>query len=133
LRPGRFGVATLSLGTGYLLATLWADALAWVIPTSELAISGSDAAYVVLLLAPTLLVLVLSQKRQGVVPRLVSAVALALLITALLLPVLSIATIMDPGSRSLYETAEQYREVVISVVLVLGLLDVLFSRPTKAP
>jgi len=128
LRSGRFGATALALGAGYLLTLLWADTLtAKAIQLPFL--SWHNAVYSGLVLLPGLLTLIFSHKQKGFLPRIVAALILSVFVIALLLPMFN----PEPITQMAYDTVEHYREVIISGVLALGLLDMIFSRSPKPP
>lgn len=129
VRPGRFGMTVLALGAGYLLATLWTDSLA----ASQLVqlpfVSWRDAVFMGLILLPGVVALILGPRQKSLVPRIVAALAVALLAVTLILPLFK----AGPESGAVYHFISQYRDVIVSSLLVFGLLDAVFSRLPKAP
>jgi hypothetical protein len=134
MRQGRYGPAALSLGAGYIFGQFWADTIAgdYGALGEALGISAwHDFVFVVLVTVPALLVLILSPKRQSIIPKPVGAFALAALAVALLLPIFSLALVMDAQSRAIYETIENNKEILITAALALGLIDIAFARHPK--
>ena len=129
VRPGRFGQVVLALGAGYVLASLWADRLADYQLLRLSFVSWGDAVYLGLVLLPGIFVLLFSHKQKSVMPRMVAALAVALLVVALTLPLFS----AESQSRIVYDFINQYRDVIIATLLVVGLLDMAFARSPKAP
>jgi hypothetical protein len=127
-RPGRFGTTVLALGTGYLLTLIWIDTLAMYEFIRPSFLSWRDAAMIALVTFPGLLALLFSNKQKSLLPRIVAAPAVALLVITLLLPLF----IADAESQIMYRMIEDYRELIISGLLVLGLLDMVFARLPKA-
>lgn len=137
LRAGRFGPTMLALGAGYLLAEMWASRLGdWLeaeFGGSFLMISWQGVAYGALVLMPGLLALLFASKQKSVLPRFIASAVVGVFAVVLLLPVLSVATILDANSRLLHMTVQQYQAVAMTIGLVLGLADIFFSRLPKTP
>lgn len=136
VRSGRFGPAALSLMAGYTLALFWADTIAVTYEGlgEGLGISPwRDAVYASFITLPALAVLLVSPKRKSIVPRIVGALAFAALAVVLLMPIFSSALFSGPSGNSLYATIDQNRELVMTVVLVLALIDVIFASTPKLP
>lgn len=129
LRSGRFGLTVLALGAGYLIASLWTDTLASY-PLVQLSfLSWRDTVFMALILLPGMLVLLFGHKQKSILPTMIAALAIGLLAVTLTLPVFR----AEPQSRFVYDFIRQYREVIMAALLLLGLLDVAFSRSIKAP
>lgn len=133
-RSGRFGPAVLALSAGYIMAELWAEKIATTYQQfgadfSILAWHG--AVYTGIVLLPGLAALLLSQKRQSIIPGILAHVAIALLTVAILLPLVSPALVIDSASRSTHDVIMQHRDSIITVILVLGVLDIVFGRLPK--
>ncbi len=129
LRSGRFGMTVLALGAGYLLALLWVDTLAAHTMVQLSFLAWRDAVYMILVLLPGLLALFFSHKQKSLLPRIVAALAIAVLSMVLLLPLFS----PESESQTVYAMIERYREVIMSGLLALGLLDMVFARLPKTP
>ena len=129
VRSGRFGATVLSLAAGYVLALFWADTLASYSVGQFVFLTSSDVAYAVTLLVPGVLALLFGRKQKGLLPGVVGAAVLALFVVALLLDIFPV----DAAGHQAHALLERYREVTISVVLVLGLFDVLLARLPKSP
>ena len=129
IRAGRFGVTILALGAGYLLALLWTDTLISY-PLVEIAfMSWRDAVSVSLVVLPGLFALLFGRKQRSLLPRIVAASVTAVFVVVVLLPVLMV----DTSGRGLHTVLSQYRDEIISVILVIGLFDVVLARMPKAP
>lgn len=129
IRSGRFGVAALALGVGYLLARMWTDILVSLTSFALPYISTSDTVHAGLILLPGILALLFGHHQNSLVPRPVGALIIATLGVTLLLP------IFEPwaNGHEVYRTLENYQGVIITGGLILGLLDIIFGRLPKAP
>ena len=127
VRSGRFGSTILAFGAGYLLATLWTDALAGNQLVEVPYVSWRDAVFMGFIFVPGVLTLLFGHKKKSALPRVVAALAIALFVVSLTLPLFDAA----PPSHVVYGSIEQYREVIISALLVIGIFDVAFARPLK--
>jgi len=128
IRQGRFGTTVLALSAGYLLATMWGDKLMVYDFISLPFMSWRDGVYLVLVLLPGVLALLFSPKQSGPIPRILGAVFIATLGVALLLPLFA----SESPAQDVYGAMQQYRETIIAALIALGLLDMVFSRSTKA-
>lgn len=128
LRAGRFGMTVLALGAGYLLALLWMDRLAMYEFIRPSFLSWRDTVYITLIILPGLLALLFGHSKRSLVPRVIAAPAIALLVITLLLPLFT----ADGQSQMVYVVIERNRELIISGMLVLGLLDMIAARLPKA-
>lgn len=134
VRPGRFGPTALSLATGYVLATFWSDTIANSSREIGVTVGLSlwhDAVFAAIVIVPALFVLLLTPKRQSVIPRIISAVLLAVLVLVMLLPIFSLALIADSQSRAFYRMIENNKEVIVTITLLVGLIDMAFARHPK--
>ena len=129
LRSGRFGAVVLSLGIGYLLSFLWLSDLSSLNLMEVPLLSWQDAVYAGLVLLPGLLALLLSPKKKTVLPKIVAATMVAVLVVALMLPIMR----FEGQGGYIYDSLHSYRDVVITGVLALGLFDTFFARLPKAP
>lgn len=135
VRPGRAGIAILALIAGRELAELWA---------AQLATYSSHAAdkldvplwpgvfYVALVLVPAVLLLLLRKGTTSRVPRLLSALAVGMLATTLVTPVLESVFVIDPASRPLYTAITQYGSLITTVAVIIAFTDLLFTRSSKS-
>lgn len=130
IRAGRLGSTILALGTGYLLAIMWADTLVAYESIYLPGVSMRDASYVLLIVSPGLLAMLFAPKQKSLLPRIVQAFAVAVLGVALLLPVLALG---GGHVSELYKLIENNRNIVITGLLLLGLLDMVLSRSEKTP
>lgn len=130
LRAGRFGTTILAFGVGYLLATIWTDALASYGNFSMPGVSSKDITYAMLVVTPGILALIFSPKQKSLLPGLLQAFAVAVLGVALLAPILGVG---GGQISEFYTLIEQNRDILVTVLLLLGLLDMVFSRSEKAP
>lgn len=135
IRSGRFGIAALALGTGYILANFWAGHAADAYGEDLSAVLGAyswhEVLYLVIALLPVLFVLMLSRSRGSLLPRTIGSLALVVLAVTITLPVLSITGIMDDQSRTLYSFMESKSNAVVAVILIAGLLDVTLAKSSN--
>lgn len=129
VRPGRFGVVVLALGVGYITALQWTDALTTLIVLHTPLQAWPVATYAALVLLPGCVALLLARAQRSIVPRVIAACLLAVFVVLLLSPVL----LSEAGTPpAVYAGIERYREIGITVLLVLGLADALLSRAPRA-
>lgn len=129
IRDGRFGASILAMTAGMFLASLWTDTLVNVSHVTLPGITWHDAVYGGIVLLPGMLLLILAHKQHSIFPRLVAAVGIALFGTAAVLPILGVGA----EGYELYALIKQYRDLLLTVCIILGLIDIVAARPPKVP
>jgi hypothetical protein len=130
----RFGVLGLALAAGAMLSELWVGNLTPIIANAGLVLVQPPLESVVsagLILLPAILLLFSGPVYKGKPQRIAGAAAFAVLATALLLPPLGSALVIDDTARPVYEFFVQYRPVIITVALVYALGDLLITKTPK--
>ena len=130
LRAGRFGATILAFGVGYLLAAMWTDAIVAYGSFSVLGVPWRDVVYAALIVTPGLLAMLFSPKQKSLLPRIVQAFLIAVFGVALLLPVLGLG---GGHIGEFYNIIEQNQDAIVTLLLLLGLFDMVLSRSEKAP
>jgi hypothetical protein len=130
----RFGVLGLALAAGAMISTLWVGDLTPIIASAGLVLVQPPLESVVsagLILLPAILLLFSGPVYKGKVQRIVGALAFTVLATALLLPPLGSALVIDDTAKPIYEAFFQYRPVIITVALIYALGDLLVTKTPK--
>lgn len=128
IRSGRFGATILALGAGYLLAMMWTDILLPHVTMSLPYLTRYDTVNSFLILLPGILAILLSPQQKSILPKMIASLAVAGFGVVLLLPV------FEPWSKgsAVYATISDYQGVIITILLILGLFDILFARLPKS-
>ena len=132
-----FGVPTLALAAGSVLARLWTDSLTPIVAGLGLAIVQpplSSVVAVVLTIVPALLVMLRAPKVRGPAKRIMSGAVFALGAVALTYPAFESAVVLDSASKGTVEQMTPYLPLVITVCLALAVFEILFrKKKTKLP
>lgn len=130
LRAGRFGATILAFGVGYLLAAMWTDTIVAFKSVPVPGVPWRDVVYALLIVTPGILALLFSPKQKSLLPRIVQAFLIAVFAVALLLPILGLG---GGHIGEFYTILEKNRDVVVTLLLLLGLFDMVISRSEHAP
>lgn len=133
-RPGRFGLVALALAAGYILTLFWTRPLTGLLEVygdNFQGVSTRSLVFLALMLLPAFLVFLLSEKRRSILPRLISPLFLAVMLVALLLPILPSAKKSRDIGSEVYRLVSSNKEIIITTVLSLGVLDISFSKSQK--
>lgn len=136
LRPGRYGVAALALVAGNLLAAFFAADLADEYREFGVSVSGlswQNLVYSTLAILPMALIILFSQKLQSVLPRLIGSAFLAVLASAVLVPLFAKAADGASSVHAVSAFLAQYREQIIAGGVGLAVIDAILARPPKPP
>lgn len=128
----RFGLLGLSLTAGAMLSNLWSYDAGLVISTLGILPNGSLTQAVsqsAVVLLPALLLLFHGSTYHNVFARIIGSLLFALLALAFLIgPLEYILPLVGQGA-DIYDLFKQYKDVVISVGVVLAILDLFFTKP----
>lgn len=130
----RFGVLGLALAAGAMLSELWVGNLTPIIASAGVVLVQPPLESVVsagLILLPAILLLFSGPVYKGKVQRIIGSIAFAVLATALLLPPLGSALVIDDTARPIYDTFVQYRPAIITATLIYALADLLITKTPK--
>lgn len=135
LSARRFGVLSLGLAAGSVLAGLWSSWLADWLSSMDWQISWLPVGVlstIIVLLSPLVILLISGPKYHRQVERIVSALAVGLLTAAFLIQPLGKFMKLDGDALVVYQWLASVWQYVVSVGLVLGVMD-LFIMNTKKP
>ena len=123
----RFGLPSLALAAGAVLAELWAVPIAQFIASEGVVIEkpplGSVAAVIITLLAG-LSVMLRAPKVDGRVIRIVSSVAFGVLLAALTYQWFKAGVVLDEASVEYVAELEGSLSLITSILLIAAILDV---------
>ncbi len=122
----RFGVLGLALAAGALMESVWSPELlglveGWGVNFASISVAGMVSATLVLL--PAVLLLFSGPGYSGKRGRFMGSILFAGFATALLVPVVSQALILDSFGRMLYVMIEDVQRYIITGGIVLAILD----------
>ncbi|PID33253.1 hypothetical protein CR969_01705 [Candidatus Saccharibacteria bacterium] len=132
----RFGPLALALAAGSMLAEFWTEWLSIVIGGLGVSFPGlSDKviATIILLLSPLFLLLLGGPKYYGKHEKVISALAIAILTSALLVRPLGMYMTLDGDALAVYKTLSDWWQYVVTVGLLLGLFDLFLLHNAKLP
>lgn len=120
----RFGLPTLGLAVGALLATLWAEPLAPQVAEAGIIIERPPLTSVVaigLTLLPALFLIGRAPKVEGKMNRLLGALLFACALALLTYDAFSSAVVLDDASKAAAGFIERYRDIIVTVLLVIAI------------
>lgn len=130
----RIGMPMLALAAGALLATMWVGDLTPIIAQAGIVIVQpplESLVAVALTLLPALLVSSASGSYGNTMQQVVASVVFALFATALLLPYIGSALVIDDAGRPFYEFFVEYRSLIVTVGLMAGIVDLVILKKPK--
>jgi len=130
----RFGLLGLALAAGSILSGIWSyDAgllvgALGIFPTSPLTTAVTLALIVLL---PAVLLLFHGYTYKGAIGRIFGALLFTLLAMAFLVEPLGFALTLEGAGADAYRWLVEYKEVIISVGLVLAVVDLFLTKPAR--
>jgi hypothetical protein len=128
----RFGLLGLALAAGSILSTIWSFDAGLVVSAIGIFPAGPlttaiTLAFIVLL--PAIVLLFHGYTYKGLFGRVMGATLFTLLALAFLVEPLGFALPLDGIGANVYEKFVQYKEVIISVGMVIAVIDLFFTKP----
>jgi hypothetical protein len=130
----RFGVRGLALAAGAMIASLWVSDLTPLIAQAGFVLVQPPleaVVAVILTLLPALLLLSSGQPNKSTIQRIFGALLFALLAVALLLESIGAALVVENPGDQLYAFMVQYRDVIITICLILATIDLALTKIPK--
>lgn len=128
----RFGLLGLALTAGATLSTIWSYDAGLVIASTGLVPVGpmtNAIALSIVVLLPAILLLFHGYSYKGIFPRIIGSLFFTTLAVAFLLEPIGFALTLEGASADVYKQAMDYKDVVISVGVVLAIVDIFFTKP----
>jgi hypothetical protein len=128
----RFGLLGLALTAGATLSTLWSYDAGLLVSSTGLVPVGpitNAVALSLVVLLPAVVLLFHGYKYKAMFSRIIGSILFTILAIAFLLEPIGFALPLDGISASLYKQALDYKDVVISVGVVLAIIDLFFTKP----
>jgi hypothetical protein len=127
----RFGLLGLALATGSILSSLWGFDAGLVVSSMGIFPSGSLTNAVTLsliVLLPSILLLLHGHTYKDLISRAIGSLMFALLALAFLVQPLGGVLPLDGIGMNVYTWLVQYKDVIISVGLILAVVDLFFTK-----
>lgn len=128
----RFGLLGLALTAGATLSALWSYDAGLIVSSLGVLPEGVITQAVtqsLVVLLPAILLLFHGYAYKNVVGRLVGSLLFTLLALAFLIEPIGYALPLEGHGATAYATLRDYKDVVISVGVVLAVVDLFFTKP----
>lgn len=128
----RFGLLGLALTAGATLSAIWYDDASRVISVTGLVPVGpitNAIALSLVVLLPAILLLFHGYTYKAVIPRIVGSLLFTILALAFLIEPIGIALALEGTTAYVYNQALNYKDLVISIGVVLAIVDLFFTKP----
>lgn len=128
----RFGLLGLALTAGATLSTIWSYEAGLVVSATGLVPEGAitqAATQSLVVLLPAILLLFHGYAYKNVVSRIIGSLLFTLLALAFLVEPIGYALPLDGVGNTVYSTIKEYKDVIISVGVILAIVDLFFTKP----
>jgi len=128
----RFGLLGLALTAGATLSTIWSYEAGLVVSATGLVPEGAitqAATQSLVVLLPAILLLFHGYAYKNVVSRIIGSLLFTLLALAFLVEPIGYALPLDGVGNMVYSTIKEYKDVIISVGVILAIVDLFFTKP----
>lgn len=128
----RFGLLGLALTAGATLSTIWSYDAGLVVSSTGLVPEGVITQAVtqsLVVLLPAILLLFHGYTYKNVVGRIIGSVLFAVLALAFLLEPIGYALPLEGIGADVYGFLNNYKEVIISIGVILAIADLFFTKP----
>lgn len=132
LSKRRFGLLGLALTAGATLSVIWYDDASRVISVTGLVPVGpitNAVALSLVVLMPAIVLLFHGYAYKDMFSRIVGSLLFTVLALAFLVEPIGFALPLEGTSAYIYEQAVNYKDIVISVGVVLAIVDLFFTKP----
>lgn len=132
LSKRRFGLLGLALTAGATLSTMWSYDAGLVLASTGLVKSGpltNAISLSLVVLLPAIVLLFHGYKYKNMFSRIIGSLLFTVLALAFLLEPIGFALPLEGTSAYLYHQAVYYKDVVISVGIILAVVDLFFTKP----
>ncbi len=128
----RFGLLGLALTAGATLSVIWLDDASRVISVTGLVPVGpitNAVALSLVVLLPAILLLFHGYTYKAMIPRIIGSLLFTILAVAFLLEPIGFALPLEGTSAYIYNQALNYKDLVISIGVILAIVDLFFTKP----
>lgn len=132
LSKRRFGLLGLALTAGATLSTIWSYDAGLIVSSTGLVPAGpmtNAVALSLVVLLPAIVLLFHGYRYKALYSRVIGSLFFTVLALAFLLEPIAFALPLEGTSASLYKQALSYKEIIISVGVVLAVVDLFFTKP----
>ncbi|MFZ1301142.1 MAG: hypothetical protein WAQ27_00985 [Candidatus Microsaccharimonas sp.] len=132
LSKRRFGLLGLALTAGATLSTIWSYDAGLMIASTGLVPNGpitNAVALSLVVLLPAIVLLFHGYAYKSVFSKIIGSLLFTILALAFLLEPIGFALPLEGTSAYIYNQALSYRDVVISVGVILAIIDLFFTKP----
>lgn len=132
LSKRRFGLLGLALTAGATLSTIWSYDAGLLIASTGLVPSGpmtNAVALSLVVLMPVIVLLFHGYRYKALFSRIIGSLLFTVLALAFLLEPIGFALPLEGTSAYLYNQALSYKDLVISVGVILAVIDLFFTKP----
>ena len=131
----RFGLLGLALGAGATLSTIWSYDAGLIVGSLGIFQSGPTTTAITLsliVLLPAVVLLFHGFTYKNFVSRTVGAFLFTALALAFLIQPLGYALTLEGTGGDIYRWLDQYKNLIISVGMILAVVDLFFTKPVRA-
>jgi len=128
----RFGLLGLALTAGATLSSIWSYDAGLIVSSTGLVPVGpltNAVALSIVVLLPAILLLFHGYSYKGIFPRIIGSLLFTILAIAFLLEPIGFALQLEGTSAFVYKQALEYKNIIISVGVVLAIVDLFFTKP----
>lgn len=128
----RFGLLGLALTAGATLSTIWSYDAGLMVSATGLVPEGvitQAATQSLVVLLPAILLLFHGYAYKNMVSRIVGSLLFTVLALAFLVEPIGYALPLDGIGNTVYSTIKEYKDVIISVGVILAIADLFFTKP----
>ena len=128
----RFGLLGLALTAGATLSTIWSYDAGLIVSGTGIFPEGvitQAATQSLVVLLPALLLLFHGYAYKNIIGRIVGALLFTILALAFLVEPIGYALPLEGTGATVYSTVKQYKDVIISIGVVLAVIDLFFTKP----
>jgi hypothetical protein len=128
----RFGLLGLALTAGATLSTIWSYDAGLVISSTGLVPVGpitNAVSLSLVVLMPAIVLLFHGYRYKALFSRIIGSLLFTILAIAFLLEPIGFALPLEGTSAYLYNQAVSYKEIVISIGVILAIVDLFFTKP----
>lgn len=130
----RFGLLGLALTAGATLSTLWSYDAGLVVSSTGLVRDGVVTQAVtqsLVVLLPAILLLFHGYAYKNRISRIVGSLLFTVLALAFLIEPIGYALPLEGVGAQVYATLKDYKDIIISVGVVLAIVDLFFTKPAR--
>lgn len=128
----RFGLLGLALTAGATLSTIWSYDAGLVVSGLGIVPEGvwtQAATQSLVVLLPAILLLFHGYAYKNIIARVIGSLLFTVLALAFLVEPIGYALPLTGQGAVVYETIKQYKDVIISVGVIIAVVDLFFTKP----